>query len=309
MQPRPKRSAFETSPRRRGGMYILVLFTATIVTIIGLSGLSAARIEFRQTQASQQTAIARFIAQSAIEAAACAISKDPTWRKSIAHDTWVGKSNLGVGTLAWKLVDEVNGSLTADTTAPVRVYGRGSVGETVRVCSVLVAEPVSPNLFQNGGVDVSVPPWTAYRVSQLSIVTDKQYAGAGCLKVEKRDSALTGAGQDIAGVIESGKTYEVKFWVMSADSLETIRGAVSITDDAGTHDTLKSLKVIGKTWTQVTWTIKPTWTGSLKTCTIAVCTSYDKSDFYLDEFTLREQASAGVTLTIVPNSWRRDVLP
>ena len=53
--------------RRRAAMYMIVLMTALLVTVIGLGGLMAARTQFYIGQSNDRAMQARFYAQSAID--------------------------------------------------------------------------------------------------------------------------------------------------------------------------------------------------------------------------------------------------
>jgi len=55
----------QSTHRRRAAMYMIVLMTAMLVTVIGLGGLMAARTQFRIGQSNEQAMQARYYAQSA----------------------------------------------------------------------------------------------------------------------------------------------------------------------------------------------------------------------------------------------------
>ena len=113
---------------RRGGMYVAVLMIATVVLVLGFSGLYATRIQLRAAAKRTMWSRPAFYAQSAIELALLAINNDSSWRSTHTHDTWVNEQPIGDGAYSWKLVDESKGNLTIDSTSPVRLYGRGLAG-------------------------------------------------------------------------------------------------------------------------------------------------------------------------------------
>ncbi|RMF75784.1 MAG: hypothetical protein D6744_13065, partial [Planctomycetota bacterium] len=292
------------------GLYIVVLFSATIVTIIGLSALTAARIEFRQSQTSQETAIARSLAQSAIEAAAVAIGNDASWRTNMSHNTWTPETPLGIGTISWKLVDEVNGSLTADTTAPVRIYGRGAVGQTVRMYSVLVDfpknEPIA--LVSNPDFDSGISGWTGESGVTVSHETSNPYSGTGALLVSNRWVSNYGARTDITSSIDNNTTYEIRAWVRMKSSSDLIRVLIVMYQSGFTPYVVATSQTVDGNWTPITVQLTPSWTGSLLYAELEFSTQSTTNDFCVDAIECYVVPTVP-EMYIVPGSWRREVAP
>ena len=98
----------QSTHRRRAAMYMIVLATAMLVTVIGLGGLMTARTQFHIGQANNQAMQARFYAQSAIDLGIHELSTDASWRTNLANDTWEADRALDVGLFRWKPVDELD---------------------------------------------------------------------------------------------------------------------------------------------------------------------------------------------------------
>ena len=130
-------------PRRRhprGSAYLAVLGASTIVMIIGLAALMAVRVEQQISTDADEAVQARFNARSSIEAALFFTDAVPTWRDIFPNDTWL-MLFFDDGTIAFKFDDEIDGVLSGDATQPVRLYGKGTVGDAVRIQSVLLQPP------------------------------------------------------------------------------------------------------------------------------------------------------------------------
>jgi hypothetical protein len=125
--------------RRRGSVYVFVLSTALLVTCIGLSSLLAVRVERRTAAVTQAAVQARFGAASFLEVVVLRIAQNPTWRSSYTHNVWTSDETVDGITYTFKFVDEQDGDLSDDAYQPARLYAKASVGEAVRIYSVLLA--------------------------------------------------------------------------------------------------------------------------------------------------------------------------
>lgn len=126
--------------RRGTSLYITVLSTALIVSLLGLSGLTVLRIERKQSAVSNDRRTAKMNAASAVQWALRVIANDPNWRTTHSNGIETTPQSLGAdssGTLSWILEDS-DGSLT-DADTELRLKGIGRVGNTVQVSSVKIA--------------------------------------------------------------------------------------------------------------------------------------------------------------------------
>ncbi len=116
--------------RRRGSAYLVVLGTATIVAIIGLSSVMVARLHHRTNTLSASSSEARFYAQSMAEAFIGGTKGIPTWRTflGVASGEVYGPVGFGNGQCYISLVDE-DGDLGDDLSDGVEVYTTAEVGD------------------------------------------------------------------------------------------------------------------------------------------------------------------------------------
>lgn len=125
-------------------MYVLVIGTAMILAITGVSALTVTRTQTRAVTGVNDAREAGVLAFSAIEHAltvldAATIDDDPLWRTTYAGGVENPPIVLGRGTISFALVDPDDGDLADDDSDSVRLYGIGRVGEATRVYSVLLA--------------------------------------------------------------------------------------------------------------------------------------------------------------------------
>src|SRR5258705_23848 len=97
---------------RRGCMYVAVLGAAMLITVLGLSGLLAARIEARSSFAQADIAEARRNAAAALEVGRYVIASQSGW-KSRGTGDWFTHLDLGKGYAALNVADPVDGDLSA----------------------------------------------------------------------------------------------------------------------------------------------------------------------------------------------------
>lgn len=125
--------------RRTGSAYLLVLGVAMLVTIIGLSSLLVGRLRLRVAALNNSAIQADCAATSVIELALLRITNDPSWRTTYTHDTWTADETIGDITFSFKLVDEWDGDLATGMADPARLLGKATVGDVVRIYSVLLS--------------------------------------------------------------------------------------------------------------------------------------------------------------------------
>lgn len=94
----------ERSPRG-GYLYIGVMVTATIVSIIGFASMTVARTQLRNATLSMDDELVRGLAQSGIELGISQINNDPSWQTNITHGVELPAGGVSVngGTMHWQL--------------------------------------------------------------------------------------------------------------------------------------------------------------------------------------------------------------
>ena len=295
--------------RPRAAMYVAVLITATLVSIIGMCALAASRVQFRTAESGNEVVSARLAAQSAIELARFLIESDASWRTHYTHDTWAPSVALGRAVLDFKLVDETNLDLTADETAPVWLYGRGTVGDAVRTYRVLleVLGPTSKGLVSNGGFESGLTGWWESGDCDLEVYNDDPHGGSAYCWVKNRDYNDAGPRQTLETELVDGQLYQAEVWVKMKDSSEDVWLGLMVRTRFGWFSYSIAQQRVGTSWTKVSGSITPNWSSMAEQVVLKVKTNWSTQEFMVDDFVLAEAGSSGSTVVPVAGTWERVV--
>ncbi len=290
----------------------MVLSTSILVMTIGLSALIAIRVERRESETTANVAQARFAAQSIVEVALTRMGNNPNWRTTYTHKVWTGKETYGDADVMFLLFDQVDVDLANDPTHAVRVFGKATVGKTVRVYSVLVdaSSTQGTNLLKNADMESGTTAWTTAAVpggGLLTSVKDITRTGPAIVLSSGRPTFLSGVGQDITASVTNGATYYTEVWVQSKVD-DNLIGVVMVLDTSfGPQSVNFDVAHWGQDWYKVSGTLTPSWTGTLKAAYWHVAIKNGISDFGIDDALLTEGSGPGaVELTPVPGTWRRE---
>lgn len=158
-------------PRRRGtALYVIVLSTALITSLLGLAALAVVRIERRQASTSNHLLDARMNARAAVELALRVIANDPNWRTTHTNGAETTPQSPGpgaTGTVSWILEDS-DGDLSNED-ADLRLKGVGRVGNVVQVSSVKL---------EKSAVSLDVLERTTYSAQNVTVV-DQVWTSGG----------------------------------------------------------------------------------------------------------------------------------
>jgi Tfp pilus assembly protein PilX len=292
---------------RRGSLYIAVLGVALLITIIGISAMLAARVEHRALVDTEAAVKADFGATSITDLALFWITADYNWRTTYTNNTWTPALATDGMTLRFKLVDELDGNLANDPTQPVRLYAKAIVGRAVRLESVLLQPTPSPNLLSNADMENGTTGWLSWNCS-LTAKTTLPHAGAQCLLISSRGSIDAEAYQLVTSSVQNGTTYYVEIWAKTKAGTEQVTISLKIVTGASTKPFTTTPTTVGTTWTKVSGTLTPTWTGTLTEarCRTFTYPSGGTSDYYIDDAILVEQGTKPV-LTPIPGTWRQEI--
>ncbi len=161
--------------RRGAALYLTVFGTATIIAVVTISALTTAHLRTKGTIAAENLAEAAILAMSAMEHGlatlqAATIDGEPTWRWNFVSGEKVYLPAFGKGAASWMLVDEDDGNLEDNPADPVRLYGIGQVGESIRVRSVLL---------QATGDGLALLGTTLHAADQVHLKSGKYLAAKG----------------------------------------------------------------------------------------------------------------------------------
>ena len=156
-----KASVHSAQRNRRGSMYIAVLLTASIVSLIGLSALTIHGLQRRAHESNLDVVDARLYAQSAVRLGMLQIENDPDWRYSKSSGAWATDIPLGNGTLSLEGTDTTDGNLADDPTDAIQLTGIGKKGQAIQRMSVtLIPEnrafsALDSTAFAAGGISLA----------------------------------------------------------------------------------------------------------------------------------------------------------
>ncbi len=126
---------------RHGSVYVAVLGTAVIVSLIGLTSIHLSRLELKSATAQNERAYARQLAQSGVEMAMAAIDLDPNWRDNYNHGDENVRNPMGsTEDIIFRFLDNTDNNLGNDSTQEVEIQGIGRCGTAEYRYSVTYAQ-------------------------------------------------------------------------------------------------------------------------------------------------------------------------
>lgn len=134
-------------PSRRGSVYVLVLGAAMVVTVVGVTALTATRVQLRSAGAASDDLLdARLIARSAMEIGMYHLSRNADWRPQQSGGAWTLSSALGYGRYEVEITDPADGNLADNVSQAVRARFTGTLGNARAVTEVtLIPQLVDVN--------------------------------------------------------------------------------------------------------------------------------------------------------------------
>ena len=114
---------------RNGGVYLAVLGSAMVASVLAFSALTLQRVQNRQLGLAADIRQAQLNAEAAIELGLLTIKENSNWRTVYANTSapWFTRAT-GSGTCQLIVTDPVDGNLTNDPLQPFLLTGIGAVG-------------------------------------------------------------------------------------------------------------------------------------------------------------------------------------
>lgn len=311
-RPLKRQLCCHTRLRRRAGVLLAVLGVSLIVVMIGLSAMTALRIQRKESQAQRDAAQASHYARSAIDIGLFRIASDPAWRNNFS--AWTTEFALGEDTMSFELTDEADGSISDDPYDAVLLTGKGEVGHATRLYSVSLKPEgdSSENLLDNGDMELGTWNWSSQGYAALESVTDEVHGDDKSILVQKRFNASGALNQSIWGGVEKGTTYYSEVWVFLDDDPENVKVAITINYVLGSEEHAQLFPVGDSAWTRLSMVKTVTWSGLPLSIQWSVRTTSTNQDFYVDDALLVEGTGPDTDpakVYVVPGSWKRSVLP
>jgi carbohydrate binding protein with CBM4/9 domain len=137
---------------RTGGVYIAVLGTSLIVSLLALSALALQRIQNRMLDTSATIRQAQLNAEAAVELGLLAMKQNTNWRSTYTSGRWINARALTSGTCSLDGTDPVDGNLANNTTDPIVLTGIGDCGTAEQRVQVVVDPRTQPLSCLRSGV-------------------------------------------------------------------------------------------------------------------------------------------------------------
>jgi len=137
---------FEMSGRFRcgGSIYLQVLTSSLLITILGLGSLAAVRLQMRSIRLARDSAEARAAALSALELGMLQVKQNPNWRTAQPNGTWLDNKQLGTARFTLQGTDPQDGSLSDSAYEPLVLTGIGTKGNACHKAQVILVPVVKP---------------------------------------------------------------------------------------------------------------------------------------------------------------------
>ncbi|HBU41500.1 MAG TPA: hypothetical protein DEB57_01250 [Microbacterium sp.] len=116
------------TPTRRGTIYILVLMTSIIITLIGILGFRMVESQARVARIDAQRDNAAALAESAVQWGIHYVMLADDWRDSVNSSETIRTMTVGDGQISVLLFDP-DGDLADEETDAVTIVGTGTIGD------------------------------------------------------------------------------------------------------------------------------------------------------------------------------------
>ncbi|MEM7312230.1 MAG: carbohydrate binding domain-containing protein [Planctomycetota bacterium] len=117
---------------RRGGVLLIVLGVAIIVSIIALSTLLLNRQTARRSRMLGDATQADYLAKSGLELGLHRIQNDSAWRQTYSDGVWINGAKATNGSVTIAGLDPTDGDLADDDQDPVRLISTAVTGNATR---------------------------------------------------------------------------------------------------------------------------------------------------------------------------------
>jgi hypothetical protein len=287
------------SLRRTGGVYITVLGSALIVSLLGLSALVGQRIQNRIVAATADMRQAQLNANTAVELALLVMKQEANWRINRANGDWFTNRGTSAGTCSLNVTDPIDGDLANNAGDPVVVLGIGYRGQAEQRVKLTVDSQLQPISSLRSALAAG---------DLIDLASDTLRTG-GLISGNTVTAVTSQVYGSVEGVTVSGSTYNGTTTQVNAGSLPTMPTWASVFDyyrNNGTQIDMGSLA----TWSTINLgrnvgfenTVNSAdWTGTppaVPTADISQSTNWKNSGTYSLRVTNRADWFAGAAQRI-----------
>lgn len=190
---------------RKGVLYLHVLFTAIIITVI-----ATATMRFHQSQAyelrlGRDHENAKRYANAAVDIALLKMRRYSNWRTLYSNPNWGTDLAIGTGTYSINVTDQVDGNLQNNAYDPVQIQVVGKSGAAIyRQSIVATLTPASGSCL-----DIAMMANDAISITSSTVNTDQTIGSNG---------SVTSSSSQINSKVEAAGTISGVFYNQSISS-------------------------------------------------------------------------------------------
>ncbi|MBT8486970.1 MAG: prepilin-type N-terminal cleavage/methylation domain-containing protein [Phycisphaerales bacterium] len=168
----------------------------------------------------------------------------------------------------------------------------GDTSTRMRSATTLLNRPDGEhNLLVNSGFESGTASW--FPTSCVLSESGSAHGGLASGRLQSRMTSASDVGQSILGKIERNQTYRVSGWAKTTSGSEgvTIAMHVDATGDASSNVFVTDATTIGSSWTFVSGTLTPSWSGTITGASLRISTwpGGGTKDLFLDDLHLSEE--------------------
>lgn len=175
----------------RGTVYLIILISVMIITVIGLTGLYAAQVQGRTIRDSAETLAARALADASVEVALDMINNDPNWRSTYGGGDWFTDRPFARGSMTVNVRDPGDADVATGSTDPAVIRGTGTIGDARQMVEVTVnAVPASMDSLDAAAAAGRIMAFDGSKVTADAVLTsnDSMWASAASVTADVETS-------------------------------------------------------------------------------------------------------------------------
>ena len=222
-------NARRNESNRRGSVYLAVLGTALIVSLLAFSALALQRVQNRMLSASADVRQAQLNAEAAIELGLLAIKNDPNWRTTNSNGTWFSSRSTGEGGCTLTVTDPIDANLADSATEAIVMTGIGSAGKAVQRVVRTIDSYTKPldclrsSVVAGGALNVS-GSGSVLRATNSGLISANSSSASGGATVYGKVEAVAVSGSTYSGTtaqIAAADRPEMPTWSTVFDYYRT----------------------------------------------------------------------------------------